>query len=610
MRTSATRVIIFIIFGLLLFRPSTEGVGVSEYFPDERDALMQLRDIVNSSFNLHGNWTGPPCHKNHSRWAGIACLDWHVTHLVLEGIRLTGSLPPLFLQNITFLSKLSFRNNSLDGPLPDLTNLEHLEFVFLSQNHFSGSIPFDYVDLTKLTRLELQENDLTGKIPPFDQQSLVAFNVSHNQLGGQIPQTPVLARFSMSSYDNNSNLCGWPLGRPCPILPPVPSNAATPSPPPIPPRDNDNGALHPWTLGLIAAAAALVPLSVILIFLCYYRRIFGKETKNEQQGEASIDLIRRRFNRSESTDDPERRVVLEFFDKDKPAMFDLDDLLRASAQVIGKGKLGTTYKAMLECGSVVAVKRLEEMKDLAKKEFIQQMHFLGKMKHENLVEIISFYYSKEEKLIIYEYVPIDNLFTLLHENRGYERATILDWNARLSIIREIAKGVNFLHQYCLPSHKVVPHGNLKSSNILIQRENQIYRVKITDYGLSSLVLSRKSLEQLAVGKTPEFAQGKKLTRKADVYSFGIVLLEIITGKVPAQVDASADDLSDWVRSSVNNDWSTDILDVQIVAEREGYDGMLKLTELALHCTDMAPENRPPMTQVLTRIQAIEFQTKH
>ncbi|KAL2461823.1 putative leucine-rich repeat receptor-like protein kinase [Abeliophyllum distichum] len=578
MRTSATRVIIFIIFGLLLFRPSTEGTGISEYFPDERDALIQLRDIVNSSFNLHGNWTGPPCHKNHSRWAGIACLDWHVTHLVLEGIQLTGSLPPLFLQNITFLSKLSFRNNSLDGPLPDLTNLEHLEFVFLSQNHFSGSIPFDYVDLTNLEARYLKRQ--------------------------------VLARFSKSSYDNNSNLCGWPLGRPCPILPPVPSNAPTPSPPPIPPRDNDNGALRPWTLGLIAAAAALVPLSVILIFLCYYRRIFGKETKNEQQGETSIDLIRRRFNRSESTDDPERRVVLEFFDKDKPVMFDLDDLLRASAQVIGKGKLGTTYKAMLECGSVVAVKRLEEMKDLAKKEFIQHMHFLGKMKHENLVEIISFYYSKEEKLIIYEYVPNDNLFTLLHENRGYERAKILDWNARLSIIREIAKGVNFLHQFSLPSHKVVPHGNLKSSNIHIQRENQIYRVKITDYGLSSLVLSRKSLEQLAVGKTPEFAQGKKLTRKADVYSFGIILLEIITGKMPAQVDASADDLSDWVRSAVNNDWSTDILDVQIVAEREGYDGMLKLTEIALHCTDMAPDNRPPMSQVLTRIQAIEFQTKH
>lgn len=195
---------------------------------------------------------------------------------------------------------------------------------------------------------------------------------------------------------------------------------------------------------------------------------------------------------------------------------------------------------------------------------------------------------------------------LMTENRGYQRETILDWNARLSIIKEIAEGVNFLHQ-CLPSHKMVPHGNLKSSNILIQRENHICHVKITDYGFSPLVLS---LEQLAVGKTPEFSQGKKLTRKADVYCFGIVPLEIITGKEPAQVDASADDLSNWVRSAVNNDWSTDILDVEIVAEREGYDGMLKLTEIALECTDMEPENRPAMSQVLARIQAIEFQTRY
>lgn len=98
---------------------------------------------------------------------------------------------------------------------------------------------------------------------------------------------------------------------------------------------------------------------------------------------------------------------------DKP-IFDLDDLLRAAAEVIGRGKLGTTYKTMLECGFVVAVKRLKEMKALSKKDFVQQMHLIGNMKHENLAEIISFYHSKEEKLIIYEYVPDGSLFSLLH----------------------------------------------------------------------------------------------------------------------------------------------------------------------------------------------------
>lgn len=102
---------------------------------------------------------------------------------------------------------------------------------------------------------------------------------------------------------------------------------------------------------------------------------------------------------------------MEFLDR---PFFDLDDLLRAAAQVLGMGKVGTTYKALLESGSTVAVKRLKEMNALSKKEFAQQLHLLGQLKHENLVEIISFYHSREEKLIIYDYVPEGSLFTLLH----------------------------------------------------------------------------------------------------------------------------------------------------------------------------------------------------
>lgn len=243
---------------------------------------MQLRDLVNSTSNLHGNWTGPPCSKsNQSRWAGIACSDWHVSHLVLEGIQLTGSLPPMFLLNLTFLTKLSFRNNSLTGSLPDLTKLNNLEYVFLSRNHFSGSIPSGYIDLPKLTGLELQENDISGEIPPFNQQSLIAFNVSNNNLEGEIPETPVLQRFPGSSYANNSDLCGGsniPGLTPCPVA--VPPGRA-PAPSPVPSRKKNQGVLQLWSICLIAAAATLVPLSLILIYLCYYTRVYGRKTKQD-----------------------------------------------------------------------------------------------------------------------------------------------------------------------------------------------------------------------------------------------------------------------------------------------------------------------------------------
>ncbi|XP_059626270.1 probable leucine-rich repeat receptor-like protein kinase At1g68400 [Cornus florida] len=582
---------------------------IEDYYPDERDALMQLRDFVNSTSDLHGNWTGPPCINNLSRYVGIACSNWHVTSLVLEGIQITGSLPPqAFLQNLTHLSKLSFRNNSIYGPLPNLTNLLNIEFLFLSHNRFSGSIPSEYTRLPKLSQLELQENDLGGGIPAFDQQTLTVFNVSYNRLEGPIPDTDVLQRFPKSSYDNNSDLCGRPLGIQCPAPPPNPAPA--PSPLPTPSNHKNKGPLQLWSIVLIVAAAVLVPLFVMLaVFLCRRRKQHGKEAKRDQPaGEVLAEGGRKKRHWSESTEDPERTVELEFLDKDRP-VFDLDDLLRASAEVMGKGKIGTTYKALLELGPAVAVKRVKDMNGLSKKEFIQQMQLIGKMsKHENLVEIISFYYSKEEKLVIFEFVPDGDLFELLHENRGVGRVP-LNWVTRLSIIKDIAKGLNFLHQ-SLPSHKV-PHANLKSSNVLImKRDNQNYQSKLTDFGFLPLLPSRRSSQKLAVGKVPEFSQGKKLTHKADVYCFGIIVLEVITGKIPGQISGGIenklviDDLSDWVRTVVNNDWSTDILDMEILGAKEGHDEMLKLTEIALECTDMAPERRPKMSEVLRRIEDI------
>ncbi|KAJ7975494.1 LRR receptor-like kinase [Quillaja saponaria] len=597
---------------VLLF-PATSIVlciEIEEYYPSERDALLQLRDYASSASDLHSNWTGPPCVNSRSRWSGIACSNWHVVDIVLEEIQLTGSLPPTFLQNITFLTKLSFRNNSISGLLPYLTNLVHLEYVSFSYNRFSGSIPVDYIELPNLKVLQLQDNYLDGQIPPFNQSSLTSFNVSYNHLGGQIPSTSVLQRFSSSSYDHNSDLCGKPLENLCPSPPPAPIFAPPPSPiAPNPEVDKRKKSLQVWNIALIAAAAALVPFVAIVFFLCYYKRVHEKETPTSEQTGHGFRGWAQKMSSLESTEDPERTGQLEFFNKELPG-FDLDDLLRASAEVLGKGNLGTTYKATLETGQVVTTKRLKNMNDLTKKEFLQQMQLLGNLRHENLVDIISFYYSKEEKLVIYEFVPNGTLFELLHENKGNGRAP-LDWATRHAIVKEIAKGLAFLHQ-SLPSHKV-PHANLKSSNVLIHQNDRNCHSKLTDFGFLPLLPTRKLSEKLAISKSPEFAQGKKLTHKADVYCFGIILLEIITGRIPGEISGGSEettgDLSDWVRMVVNNDWSTDILDVEIQAANEGHDEMLKLTEIALECTDMTPEKRPKMSEVLRRIEEIEKKKK-
>ncbi|QCD95006.1 protein brassinosteroid insensitive 1 [Vigna unguiculata] len=591
-------------------------VEIEEFFPEERDALILIRDSLNSSVNLHGNWTGPPCINNLSRWIGITCSNWHVVQIVLEGVNLSGFLPPTFLQNITLLSQLDFRNNALFGSLPSLKNLVFLEQALLSFNHFSGSIPVEYVELTSLRVLELQENYLHGQIPPFDQPSLTSFNVSYNHLSGPIPETSVLLRFPESSYGNNSDLCGEPLDKLCPIEPPAPSPAPFSAPPPFAmppiPAMKPNNRFQAWSIAVIGAAAALILLSLIMLiaFLFRKRQTSGKEVRrNDSAGHVFGAWAKKMVAYAGGSDVSERLGRLEFSNKKLP-VFDLDDLLRASAEILGRGNLGITYKATLETGTVVAVKRLNHMNELSKKEFLQQIQLLGQMKHENIAEIISFYYSEEQKLVIYEFTSDGTLFELLHEGRGVGRMP-LDWTTRLSIIKDIAKGLLFLH-HSLPSQKV-PHANLKSSNVLIHQDTKGYHSKLTDYGFLPLLPAKQNAEKLAIRRSPEFVQGKKLTRYADVYCFGIIVLEIVTGKIPGhiigEIEETTNDLSDWVRTVVNNDWSTDILDLEILAEKEGHDAMLKLTELALECTDMTPEKRPKMSVVLVRIEEIEKMKK-
>ncbi|WCJ29161.1 Leucine-rich repeat protein kinase family protein [Euphorbia peplus] len=566
---------------LHLLIPSTTSITPR----DERHGLLELRDSITSSASLHNNWTGPPCiNQNISRWIGITCCNSHVIHLVLDHIHLTGSLPPTFLSNLTFLTILTLNHNSISGPLPNLTHLKHLTRLSLSFNRFTSHIPYHYTQLPNLTTLELQFNGLDGEIPPFDQNSLTEFNVSGNRLRGLIPDTGVIRRFERSSFDHNRDLCGFPVGL-CDVVSPAPA----PVPGGYTAAEKDRKKRKPiWVNVLIAVPVGFM---VLIVFLCCYRKVKNQETVKETDN----------FQSGEETERREDR--LEFFERNIP-YFDLDDLLRASAEVLGKGKHGATYKANLELSGDVAVKRLKSVNDLGKNEFIQQMQLIGKLRHENVVKIISFYYSKEEKLIIYEYLPDGNLFELLHEDRELGREA-LDWKARVSIIKDIAKGLAFLHR-SLPKHKV-PHGNLKSSNILIHKHNQSYHSKLTNYGFLPLFPSKKSFQTLAIGRSPEFSEGKKLTRKTDIYCFGIVLLEIITGRIPEEEDGEKiEDLSDWVKSVVNNDWSTDILDVEILGSREGHDQMLKLTEMALECTDLEPLNRPKITQLLTRIQEIDI----
>lgn len=188
------------------------------------------------------------------------------------------------------------------------------------------------------------------------------------------------------------------------------------------------------------------------------------------------------------------------------------------------------------------------------------------------------------------------MFLQCVESRGIGRIP-LNWRTRVEIMKDVAKGLIFLHE-SLSSQKV-PHGNLKSTNILLDFTGETAHAKLTDFGYFPLLGSQQS--KLAIGNCPEIRDGKKPTQKSDVYCFGVLLLEVITGKVPGD---NHEDLSNWVKGVVNTDWSMDIFDLAILAEKEGHEEMLKIAQLALECTDVVPERRPEMTQILIRLEEL------
>lgn len=178
-------------------------------------------------------------------------------------------------------------NNVLRGDLPTLEGLQNLQVVSFSENRFSGSIPVEYVGLESLTTLELDDNLLNGKIPPFKQQSLSAFNVSYNFLQGKIPDTPVMERFSNNSYDHNLGLCGKPLGTQCLSMSPPSSPSAPFSPPPVlspplapsssssPSSKSGTKNLRVWRWILIGICALLV---ISLGYFCCYKKVYKKKS--------------------------------------------------------------------------------------------------------------------------------------------------------------------------------------------------------------------------------------------------------------------------------------------------------------------------------------------
>ncbi|KAM0851365.1 hypothetical protein ACQ4PT_052473 [Festuca glaucescens] len=471
---------------------------------------------------------------------------------------------------------LSF--NQLDSKIPkELGNMNYLIVLNLGNNLLSGAIPDELGDAKKLLALDLSHNQLEGPIPEsFSTLALAEIDFSYNKLNGSVPVLGSLATFPESQYGNNSGLCGIPLP-PCQLNSPLQGG-------------HHSGHNYYHLKVTILLAGATVALGVVAF--CLYLAIMKKTEKAELRA---------------SVDDPTDPAGHQFISH--------HELVRATDNFnedykLGSGGFGKVFKGQLSSGLVVAVKVLDMRFKHTTRSFNAECRVLRMARHRNLIQIISTCSNMDFKALVLRYMPNSSLDTLLHHSQLGERQ--FGFGERLGVMLDVSMALEYLHHGC---HEVVLHCDLKPSNVLFD-EDMIAHV--ADFGIARLLQGNDSSTIASnmpgsIGyMSPEYGSYGKASRKSDVFSYGIILLEVFTGRKPEDAMFVGDlTLRRWVQQLFPAELVHAVDNWLLYGSSswcELHDSfVVPIIETGLLCTKDSPNDRIKMSDVVPRLTKIQME---
>ncbi|GAB2298582.1 hypothetical protein Dimus_032649 [Dionaea muscipula] len=540
-------------------------------------ALMSVKSMMRDDYHVLSGWdinSVDPC-----TWNMVTCSDeGFVISLDMASIGLSGTLSPS-IGNLSHLCSLLMQNNQLSGPVPVETGkLQELQTLDLSDNQLSGEIPDSIGLLIHLTYLRLSKNKLSGRIPEkvASLAGLTFLDMSFNNLSGPLPE--ILAK--QYSVIGNQLLCPSSAAQHCVDRRKPIKEAAS---------SQKVSCHHPLLVSVAVGASCIFVVFICLLigWTYWYKANFLLMQYVKQDYEFNIGHIRRFSFR-------ELQMATDNFN---------------AKNIRGEGGYGVVYKGCLRNQTMVAVKRLKDPNVTGEVQFQTEVEMIGLAVHRNLLGLYGFCMTPNERLLVYPFMSNGSVKDCLRD--PFRERPCLDWDRRMHIAVGAARGLQYLHEQCNP--KII-HRDVKAANILL---DDSFEAVVGDFGLAKLLDARDSHVTTAVRGTighiaPEYLSTGQSSEKTDVFGFGILLVELVTG----QKAPDATTRNGQVQKGITLDWVRSLYQekrLEMVVDRDLKDCIIdavvveKIVEVAMLCTQSDPRLRPKMSEVLKVLESISGQ---